>query len=506
MPLLLSIQSVSKSFPGVQALTEASLEIRQGEVHALVGENGAGKSTLCRIICGLYQPEAGRMLLQDQTYAPTTRHNAESLGVAMVMQELNLVPTLTVAENIFLRRMPRRFGIIDYRSMNQEATDILGVLGLTDIDPIHKVETLGVGQQQMVEIASVLSRRCRLLILDEPTAALTHRETDRLFEQVARLKQAGVAILYVSHRMEEIKRIADSISVLRDGRHIATRDAESITFDELVRLMVGRELRETAPRQNRPGAVALRVEGLCRGTAVRDVSFELRRGEILGFAGLMGSGRTETMRLIFGADRRDAGCIYLYGSATPAIIRQPRDAVRQGIALLTEDRKHQGLLLPLSIYANTTLTNLPGVSMWRTLLRPEAERCSARALADGLSLRRRNVNQAVLELSGGNQQKVVIAKWLYRDCDILIFDEPTRGIDIGAKFEVYRLLSNLAHRGKAVLIVSSDLPELLMICDRIAVMSAGRLHKVFARDEFTQDVIMSAALAGHMNVQEGIAT
>lgn len=495
---VLELRGIGKSYPGVKALSEVSLDVKRGEVHALVGENGAGKSTLGRIACGLTQADEGRMLLRGEAYRPASRPDAQKHGVGMVMQELNLIPTLTVAENIFLGRMPRRLGFVDYRRINSETLGILRSLGLEHIAPDRMVSSLGVGQQQMVEIAGVLSRKCDVLVLDEPTAALTARETEQLFGQIRRLRSEGVAIVYVSHRMEEIKRIADRITVLRDGKWVATRLAAETEIDEVIRLMVGRELGEASTGRSRAGgAVALRVNGLRRATAVRGVSFEARRGEILGFAGLMGSGRTETMRLIFAADKPDGGEVYLHGSDLPARIRSPREAVRSGIALLTEDRKQQGLLLPMTIRANVTLPKMSAVARLGGWINRRQERIQAEWYGRLLSLRARSVEQAVGELSGGNQQKAVIARWLYRDCEILIFDEPTRGIDIGAKFEIYRLLNELAEQGKAIVVVSSDLPELMAISDRIAVMSAGRIAATFERGQWTQDRIMAAALSGY---------
>jgi ribose transport system ATP-binding protein len=337
------------------------------------------------------------------------------------------------------------------------------------------------------------------LILDEPTAALTDPEINRLFDQIHRLKAAGACVLYISHRMEELQRISDRISILRDGQLIATRAGSETSLDEIVRLMVGRELGEVFQREVEPlGPVALSVHGLCCGPAVQDVSFDLHRGEILGFAGLMGSGRTETMRALFGADRKEAGDIFLHGSATPTPIRSPQDAVRHGLALLTENRKEQGLWLPLSVRSNLTMMCLKQLSRARGWIRTGVERDEANRWVKTLSVRCTSVEQRVVELSGGNQQKVVVAKWLFRDCDILIFDEPTRGIDVGAKFEIYHLLSRLAAQGKAIVVVSSDLKDLLGLCDRIAVMSAGRLAATFSRGAWTQDQIMAAALSGYL--------
>jgi ribose transport system ATP-binding protein len=496
---LLAAAGLRKSYGPVTVLEGADFTLRPGEVHALVGENGAGKSTLARILAGLTPPDAGAMTFEGRPYAPRSKHEAERLGVRMVLQELNVVGTLTVAENIFIDQLPHRLGWIDRRRLNGEAAALLAQLGLGDLDPARPVGTLGIGHQQMVEIAAGLSRRCRVWILDEPTAALTDAEAERLFAQMKRLQGEGVGILYISHRMEEIRRLSDRITVLRDGRMVATHRTSEVTLDQIVREMVGRELGESLSRGAAArGASALRVDGLCRGGAVRDVSFEAFRGEILGFAGLMGSGRTETMRAVFGADRPDRGAVYLRGSAQPARIRSPRDAVRQGVALLTEDRKGQGLLLPLSIRANTTLARMGDVSGKGGWISAAAERGVADRFVRALAIRCASAEQPAGQLSGGNQQKVVIAKWLYRDCDVLIFDEPTRGIDVGAKFEIYRLLADLAAGGKAVVVVSSDLKELMAICDRIAVMSAGRLAAVFGRGEWTQDGIMKAALSGYL--------
>ena len=497
-PPLLAIHGLCKAYAG-PVLADVAFDLRPGEVHALVGENGAGKSTLSKIIAGLVAPDAGLMTLRGQPYAPRNKKDAERHGVRMVMQELNLIGNLTVAESILLERLPHRFGWIDRHELHRQARRILDQVGLTDIDPGCFVKSLGVGRQQLVEIAAGLSQRCDVLILDEPTAALTAPEIERLFAEIAKLKAAGTAILYISHRMEEIQRISDRISVLRDGRMIATKPAADLSLDEIVRLMVGRELGEAIRREAKPpGSVCLRVEGLRRGEAVRGVSFEARRGEILGFAGLMGSGRTETMRALFGADRAEGGEVFLHGENRPARIRSPRDAVRRGIALLTENRKEEGLLLPLPIRANITFLCLDQLSRAGGWIRATDELAKAARWGQALSVRCHSYEQRVAELSGGNQQKVMIAKWLFRNCDILIFDEPTRGIDVGAKFEIYQLLADLAAQGKAVIVVSSDLKELLALCDRIAVMSAGRIADTFRRDEWTQDKIMTAALSGYL--------
>lgn len=495
---LLEARALSKSYPGVQALAGVDFDLRPGQVHALVGENGAGKSTLAGIVSGVIRPDGGSMRLGGEAFAPGSKRQAERAGVRMVMQELNLIPTLTVAENIFLDSMPARAGIIDYRTMNADAAGLTAEVGLAGVEPTRPVGSLGVGQQQMVAIAAGLSRQCDVLILDEPTAALTDGETELLFAHIRDLRSAGTGVIYISHRMEEIRRIADRITVLRDGHAVATADVHETDLDQIIRWMVGRDLgRAEPPTRRRPGERAMSVVGLCLGPSVRDVSFDLYRGEILGFAGLMGSGRTETMRAIFGAERPEAGAVFLYDSDSPARIRSPRDAVRQGIALLTEDRKNQGLLLPLCVRVNVTLNRLEDLAGPAGWIRRDQEVAAAQRLADILSIRCSSVEQTAAELSGGNQQKLIMARWIYRDCEILIFDEPTRGIDVGAKLAIHQLLADLAGRGKAVIMVSSDLRELLGVCDRIAVMSAGRIAGIFERDDFDQDRIMGAALSGY---------
>ncbi len=495
---LLTVTGVDKAFPGVQALWQVAIDLCAGEVHALVGENGAGKSTLTRIIAGIETADGGQMLLDGQPYNPGGRRQAEAAGVRMVMQELNLIPNLSVAENIFIERLPSRFGFIDYKTLNRSAREAMQQVGLSQIDPSTSVGALGVGQQQMVEIAAGLSRRCRVLALDEPTASLTDSEVELLFAQIRRLKANGVGIIYISHRIEEVLRIADRVTVLRDGKVVTTRDAAGLDSDDVIRLMVGRDLdRDALAPGGWRGAPALRAVDLRAGSKVRDVSFEACRGEILGVAGLMGSGRTETMRLVFGADPLEAGSIYLHGSDKPSMIRRPSDAVRLGIALLTEDRKEQGLFLPLPIRANVSIAHLDDVSTlgW---LNGAREKAVAQRYVDSLDVRCSSCEQAVGQLSGGNQQKVVIAKWLYRDCDILIFDEPTRGIDVGAKFEIYRMLASLAQQGKAIVFVSSDLKELMAISHRILVLSAGRVAGTFSREEWSEEQIMSAAFSEYV--------
>ncbi|HCL3835161.1 sugar ABC transporter ATP-binding protein [Pseudomonas aeruginosa] len=502
---LLSIRGVGKTY-AQPVLAEIDLQLFGGEVLALTGENGAGKSTLSKIVGGLERPGAGSLELLGRPYAPGSRREAEALGVRMVMQELNLLPTLSVAENLFLHDLPRRAGWIDRRRLRAAAREAMAQVGLEAIDPDTMVGDLGIGHQQMVEIARNLIGDCRLLILDEPTAMLTAREVDMLFEQVERLRERGVAIVYISHRLEELARISQRIAVLRDGRLVCVEPIERYDADQLVTLMVGRDLGERfdlGPRQT--GAPLLRVERLSRRGKVHEVSFEVRAGEIFGISGLIGSGRTELLRLIYGADRADGGQVLLGDPPQRLSLRSPADSVRQGVALITEDRKGEGLLLDQSISANLALGNLPALARHGVIDR-RREEALARRQVEALRVRCADTAQAVGELSGGNQQKVVIGRWLERDCQVLLFDEPTRGIDVGAKFDIYALLAELTRRGKALVVVSSDLRELMLICDRIGVLSAGRMVDTFERDAWTQDALLAAAFAGYKKRDALLAT
>ncbi len=502
---LLSIRGVGKTY-AQPVLAEIDLQLFGGEVLALTGENGAGKSTLSKIVGGLERPGAGSLELLGRPYAPGSRREAEALGVRMVMQELNLLPTLSVAENLFLHDLPRRAGWIDRRRLRAAAREAMAQVGLEAIDPDTLVGDLGIGHQQMVEIARNLIGDCRLLILDEPTAMLTAREVDMLFEQVERLRERGVAIVYISHRLEELARISQRIAVLRDGRLVCVEPIERYDADQLVTLMVGRELGERfdlGPRQT--GAPLLRVERLSRRGKVHEVSFEVRAGEIFGISGLIGSGRTELLRLIYGADRADGGQVLLGDPPQRLSLRSPADSVRQGVALITEDRKGEGLLLDQSISANLALGNLPALARHGVIDR-RREEALARRQVEALRVRCADTAQAVGELSGGNQQKVVIGRWLERDCQVLLFNEPTRGIDVGAKFDIYALLAELTRRGKALVVVSSDLRELMLICDRIGVLSAGRMVDTFERDAWTQDALLAAAFAGYKKRDALLAT
>lgn len=500
MSALLEIDGLCMSY-AAPVLQNVALQLAPGEVRVLAGENGAGKSTLSKIICGLVTPQAGRMRLAGQPFAPANRQAAEKLGVRMVMQELNLVGTLTIAENLCLSHLPQRFGFIDRSAMREQARRMMAQVGLQGLNPDTPVAELGVGQQQMIEIATNISQECKVLILDEPTAMLTDREVDLLFVQIERLKQQGVAILYISHRLDETRRIADSISVLRDGVVVGTHAAAAISIPDVVKLMVGREVGERLERTAAPAArSSLRVENLCRGEAVKNVSFTAHGGQIFGIAGLVGAGRSETLRLIFGADRLDSGAIFI--GDKPVAIRDPQQAVEHGIAMVSEDRKEQGLLLPQSVRVNTTLSGIgQGIGNvsragWLNL---QQEADVAERIGRLMALRASSVEQPVGELSGGNQQKVAIGRWLHRECDVMLFDEPTRGIDVGAKFEIYKLMADLAAQGKVLVVVSSDLIELLLLCDRIGVMSAGQMVQIFERADATQDAILAAAFSAYVD-------
>jgi ribose transport system ATP-binding protein len=502
---LLQVRGLRKSY-AAPVLVDVDLDLRPGEVHALLGANGAGKTTLGRIVCGLTRPDAGAMRLAGRPHVPASKHQAEAHGVQMVMQELSLVGTLTVAENLFLGRLPHRLGFVHPGRLADDARRALAAVGLHDLDPGRPAAELGVGQQQLLEVAKALARPCRVLILDEPTAALTDPQIEVLFAQVRRLTAGGAGVLYISHRLDELRRIADRATVLRDGRVVATRPVAGLDNDEAVRLMVGREAsRPAEARGTGPGPVALRVDGLRRGSAVRGVSLELRRGEVLGLAGLIGSGRTELLRAVFGADPADDGRIALGDGPARPPFRSPGEAVRAGVGMVPEDRKGQGLLLAQPVRSNCTLNRLDRVRRGPGWIDPSREGTLAGAQLAALQTAYASLDQPAAELSGGNQQKVLLARWLLRDCDVLLCDEPTRGIDVAAKAVIYRALGDLAAAGKALVVVSSDLRELMALCDRIAVMSAGRIAAVFERGRWSEEALTAAAFSGYLSPDPGRA-
>lgn len=517
----------------VRVLDGIDFELRSGEVHGLLGANGAGKSTFCRIVAGLTPATQGSMKCAGSSYVPTSKQDAESFGVQIVQQELTLVPTLTVAENLFLNRLPNRFGLINRRELRRAAGIALSRVGLESVSSETLAGELGIGQQQLVEIANAIDRQCRVLILDEPTAMLTATESQRLFRLIDDLKTRGIGIIYISHRLKEVSAITDRITILRDGKKVGTFDSRVVSTDQMVEIMSGstdsasstvdvggvgsgkekleldRDIGKASLRYAKPARqaastrhIAMSVEKLSNGTKFESVSFDVARGEVLGVSGLIGSGRTELLRAIFGADRATHGVVRLF--LDPIDIDKvtftgrfasPSQAVSYGLALVTEDRKDNGLLLSQSIGTNLTLANLSQVSNRLGLLERGNERKEVTRLVADLDVRCQGTEQVVGTLSGGNQQKVAIGKWLFKDAGIFLFDEPTRGIDLAARERIYRLIDQLADAGKAVVIVSSDIEELLQTCDRIGVMSSGRWVRVFDRDEFDPELITETAFS-----------
>jgi len=488
---LLRLTGIRKSFPGVQALSSASLELAAGELHALVGENGAGKSTLIKILTGVHERDAGTIELAGRPVAFTSPVAAQLAGIATIYQEFTLAPTLSVAANIFLGHERLRRGLIDQRLEYRRTTDVLTRLGAR-IDPHATVSDLTVAQQQIVEIARALVRDARILVMDEPTAALAPQEVGHLCGVLRELSHRGMGIIFISHRLDEVLTIADRITVMRDGATISSRPSSEFTRISLIEQMVGRPIEHEYPKQVvATGDTLLDVRGLCGGI-VRDVSFAVRRGEIVGLAGLMGAGRTETVRLLFGADRMEGGEVFLDGH--PAGAMSPHDAIAAGICLLTEDRKEQGLILGASARDNFSLANLPRWSRFGWVDRSRERQRFAERVAD-LNIKLAHAEQRAEELSGGNQQKLLVARWLETNSRVIIFDEPTRGIDVGAKYDMYVLIGELAAQGKAILVVSSALPELLGICDRIIVMRRGRIAgEVADVVHATQEQLMALAV------------
>ena len=489
---LLEMRGIVKSFPGVRALQNVDLQVASGEVLALLGENGAGKSTLIKVLGGAHLPDAGTLRIDGVDPAITCPADSQRSGVSVIYQEFNLVPALTARENIFLGQERSRAGFVHRREEQQQASRLFERMGV-EIDPDIPCRQLSVAQQQIVEIAKALAIDARIIVMDEPSATLTLQEVARLFGIVRELQAQGIGIIYISHRLEEIFEIADRVTVLRDGSHVGTRSIEDVTREQLIELMVGRPLDQEFPdRDCEIGDERLQVCGLKRGDAVQDVSFTVRAGEVLALTGLVGAGRTETARLIFGADRCDAGEVLLDGKTLK--INTPRDAIHGGICLLTEDRKSQGLVMVHSVRDNFGLPNLKRFSHYGWINR-RLERDEFSRFVQSLNIRIPHHEQLARNLSGGNQQKVVLSKWLARQCDVVIFDEPTRGIDVGAKYEIYQLVNELAAAGKAIVMISSELPEVLGMADRILVMHGGRITGEIAEvSTATQEDVMRLAI------------
>jgi ribose transport system ATP-binding protein len=488
------MEGIEKSFPGVHALSQCKFELRPGEVHALVGENGAGKSTLMKVLAGVYSKDAGRILHKGKEVEIHNPRAAQNLGISMIHQELNLMPHLTVAQNIFIGREPRqnvKF-MLDDKAINRQAEQVFAMMRL-NLDPRLKVADLTVAKQQMVEIAKALSFNSEVLIMDEPTAALTDAEIDELFRIIRDLRAKGVGVVHISHRLEELRQISDRVTVMRDGKYIDTVKTQDATIDQIISMMVGRTIYEATPEvpEHPSEEVVLEVKNLNRGSVIKDVSFQLKRGEILGFSGLVGAGRTEVARAVFGADPVDSGEIYVQGSKVH--IGSPSDAVRHGIGYLSEDRKRYGLALGMDVEENVVLAAFKkflGALGW---VNRSKSRATAEQYVKMLAIKTPSLQQKVRNLSGGNQQKVIIGKWLTADTNILIFDEPTRGIDVGAKSEIYHLLNNLAQQGKSIIMISSELPEILRMSHRVVVMCEGRITGELDIAEATQEKIMQYA-------------
>lgn len=489
----LTVKHLTKTFPGVKALSDASVEFYAGEVHALLGENGAGKSTLCKILAGAYGADSGSIFLNEKEYKGFTPAEAKKNGIGMIYQEFNLVPALSVYENIFLGKELKKGIMLDRADMIQETRKVFERLKIS-LDPTWKVRELSIAYQQLVEIGKAIYENAKILIMDEPTAPLTEQEVGVLFDIIRDLKKQGITIIYISHRIEELFEVAERVTVMCDGRVVRTLKTAETNRKELVSLMVGRELGESYPAKGgcRPGEELLQVSHL-NTSKLKDISFAVRSGEILGFAGLVGAGRTEVARAIFGADPRISGEISVRGKTLN--IKTPADAIRAGICLIPEDRKGQGVHLHLSVRDNITLPKIKDLSKWM-MIQPAQERKLIDQYILTLEIKTPSETQLVNNLSGGNQQKVVLAKWLAVNCDIMIFDEPTRGIDVGAKQEIYQLMESLRQEGKAIIMISSELPELIGMSDRIAVMHEGKINGILSGTEATQSAILELASGG----------
>ena len=490
---ILEIKGVSKSFVGVKALQNVSFQVRKGDVHALLGENGAGKSTLMKILSGAYNKDCGQIFVNGKEAEIRNTKDSERLGIAIIYQELNLIPDITVAENIFLARQPKKHGLLDWKKMTEDAEEILDYMDVA-INPRAIVSSLSVAQQQMVEIAKAISLHSQLLIMDEPTSTLTEGETRKLFSVINNLKSKGISMIYISHRMEEIFEICDSYTVLRDGTFVHSGEIKEVDVNQIIEYMVGRSLASVYPeKKNKVGEVILEADHISNGKEVKDVSFSLRKGEILGFAGLVGAGRTETLKAVFGADSGAKGEIKINGK--PVQIRSPRDAIKLGIGFLPEDRKKEGLVVDLPVLDNTVVAK-PEKAMEHGMFSAKKAKEICQKYIRELLIKTPSEMQKAKFLSGGNQQKVVLAKWLNCEPEIIVLDEPTRGIDVNAKMEIYNIIVKLAEEGKSIIMISSEMPELIGLCDRVIVMHEGCVTGELDRRTLSQQQIMHYATGG----------
>lgn len=489
----LEMKNITKRFGGVLALSDVSLTVRHGEIHALIGENGAGKSTLMKILAGACKKDSGTIWLNGEQVNIAAPKDAKQLGIAVIYQEFMLAPDLSVAENIYLDELGSGKLFLHWREMRQNAKKWLEKLGFDDIDPRTKVRDLSVAYQQITEICKNLMHNSRILVLDEPTAVLTITEIQKLFQVLKQLRKEGVSIIYISHRLDEIFELSDRITVLKDGKYVDTVDTSSISKEQLVTMMVGREISQMFPKRNaKIGEEVLRVKGLCAGKTVQNVSFYVRSGEILGFSGLVGSGRTETMRAVFGADKKDSGeSTYLGEQVT---FRDCRSAITHGFGMLPENRKEQGLLLDQSIRINSTLAVLNKKISKAGFIPHRQEKNFVRELLESISTKYGSTEDKVNSLSGGNQQKVSLAKWIAVDCRCIVLDEPTRGVDVGAKVEIYELITQIAEQGVAVIMISSEMPEIIGLCDRVVVMRQGKVTGEFSKEDITENNLIKAAM------------
>lgn len=492
---MVEMKDIEKSFAGVKALDHAGLSVKEGEIHALIGENGAGKSTLMKILSGALHKDGGTVRILGEEVNIQTPKDAKRLGVATIYQEFMLAPDLTVAENIFIDRFASGEKLVHWKKLNEDARHLLCELGFEDISPSTRVGTLSVACQQVVEICKCLSRNVKILILDEPTAVLTFKEIGKLFALLRKLKSEGVSIIYISHRLEEIFELCDEITVMKDGTYVETVKTDSIDKDQLISMMVGRDIKDIFPRRDAViGETVLEVKDLCGSSMVQNISFSVRRGEVLGFYGLVGAGRTETMRAVFGADDWMSGEILLDGK--PVHFKSPRMAVKSGVGMVPEDRKRQGVILEQSIRVNTTITSMEKVkNKWKIFDRKK-ERGFVKRVLSSINTKYGSMEHPVSSLSGGNQQKVVLGKWLAADSRVIIFDEPTRGVDVGAKTEIYQCMNQLAKEGIAILMISSEMPELLGMSDRIITMRQGKISGELSKEDFGENNLIKLAMGG----------